>query len=97
MDMDNDLLNSKGPKSKRPVENHRKGESQRLFPSTELIVLLYSLGALVGLCFAFSGNLGPLQTTNCLLLSWILALGALAMSVLGEPSEQTEEDFDEFY
>ena len=68
------------------------GEQQVSFPSTHSVILLYSLGALIGLVLAFDPSLSALQTTNCLLLSWILALGALGMSVLGDSAKHKEAE-----
>ena len=65
----------------------------------EWFVLLYSLGALIGLLCAFQSTLTPLQTTNCLVLSWLLALGALVVSLLcdsQEPEEETDQYFDDY-
>ncbi len=67
------------------------------FPSTELVVLLYSIGAVAGLCFALSGRLGSLQTTNCLLLSWVMALAALGMSVFGDRQDPTADSYSDDY
>ena len=65
-------------------------EDAGMFPSWRMIISLYSIGAVVALVFAFNPSLDSLQTTNCLLISWMLALGALAMSILCEP-EPIEE------
>lgn len=67
------------------------------FPSMRMIVLLYSLGALIGLFFAFNPAMSSLQTTNCLLLSWLLATAALGMSILVDSSPtEIDEDFESF-
>ncbi|HQH27147.1 MAG TPA: hypothetical protein PLP17_07100 [Oligoflexia bacterium] len=64
------------------------------FPSSGLIALLYGAGALAGLCCAFIPDLGAAQTTNCLLLSWLLALGAFAMSVICDTDSADVDDTD---
>ena len=69
-------------------------ESKAGFPSSGLVTILYCVGALSGLICAFLPMLGPLQTTNCLLISWILALGALASSIFTERPGEQEDDLD---
>lgn len=64
--------------------------------SAEWFVLLYSLGALAGLLCAFHPSLTALQTTNCLVLSWLLALGALVVSLLSDRQEEEEQGLDDF-
>ena len=61
----------------------------------EVLVLLYCFGALFGLLLAINPHLSSLQTTNCLLLSWVLAIGALGMSMLADtdPVLEEEEEF----
>lgn len=57
----------------------------------EWYVLLYSCGALLGLVSAFHPSLSALQTTNCLVLSWMLALGALLVSLVTEEKDEDTE------
>lgn len=61
------------------------------FPSVRFIVSLYSVGALASLALAFKSGIDSAQTTNCLFISWLLALGALAMSVFSEVTESAED------
>ena len=67
---------------------------EQSFPSVRFIVSLYSVGALVSLGLAFKSGIDSVQTTNCLFISWLLALGALAMSVLSETNEEEAEDLE---
>lgn len=64
------------------------------FPSSRFIISLYVFGAFVSLAMAFSPAVTAGITTNCLTVSWALALGALAMSVATEASLETDEDLD---
>ncbi len=79
------------------TELPKQTEQQVSFLSTQSVVLLYSLGALIGLVLAFDPSLNSLQTTNCLVLSWMLALGALGMSILGDSSKEPKADEEEEY
>ncbi|MCB0325390.1 MAG: hypothetical protein KDD69_17525 [Bdellovibrionales bacterium] len=62
------------------------------FPSWRLIISLYGVGALVSLLLAFNPSLSSHQATNCLIISWVLALSALSMSILFEAQPADELD-----
>ena len=61
------------------------------FSSTELLVILYTSGAVISMLSAFSKSLSALQSTNCLLISWFLALGALGISLLNSENAEDQE------
>lgn len=73
------------------AQRHQKGMKsaarKKCFLSNSAIIAIYAFGALVSLVLAFAPSLTVLQTSKCLLLSWILALGALALSVLSDLPE----------
>ena len=64
---------------------------ERRFPSTRFIIGCYGFGALLSLALAFATDMDSMKTTNCLVISWILALGCLGMSVLTDVKDSVED------
>ena len=60
------------------------------FPSTRMLVMLYSGAAVTALLMSFTLPLDPIQTTWCLVISWLLTSGALGMSLFMEAPELDE-------
>jgi hypothetical protein len=85
--------NNQHERTEASSEKPAQGLESTVFPSWRIIISLYSIGALAGLMAAFNPSLSSLQSTNCLVLSWMLALGALGMSVLCE--RDAEEEYPE--
>lgn len=64
---------------------------EQRFPSTRFVISCYGIGAVVSLALAFATDMDSMKTTNCLVISWILALGCLGMSVLAEVKDSVED------
>ena len=75
------------------ADTRQKSEENIVFPSAQLLVLLYAGGAVVSLLMAFSSKINTLQSTNCLLISWFLALGALGMSLLNDAPDGEHKEY----
>lgn len=57
------------------------------------ITLLYSGGAVVSLLSSFIPSLSQKQSASCLAISWLLALAALAISLVTDrSSDEVEND-----
>ena len=59
--------------------------------NADLVIWIYTLSSLIALMLAFEETLTPIKSTNCLVISWLFALGALGISVLYENTEAAEE------
>ena len=70
-------------------------ENRDTFPSVRLLVALYSVFAAMALVVSFLLNLDSEQITVCLLVSWLLTSGALAMSIFLEisPIDASDDDY----
>ena len=64
------------------------------FPSTQLLITYYSIGALAALLMTFSLNLSSGQMSLCLGISWLLTLGALALSLAAEREAEEDDDIE---
>ena len=53
----------------------------------QMIAAAYALASVAGLMLAFHPSMEALQSTNCLLISWVLALTALGLSVVSDGRE----------
>lgn len=63
-------------------DNHKTDEQLAAeFPSVELLVSLYSFGAILALVLSFSARLDAAQIAVCLMICWLLTSGALGLSV----------------
>ena len=78
-------------------DDNSENNTENVFPSTDLLVLLYCLGALVGLVLAINPSASSAQSTNCLLISWLLASIALGMSITTDESRVQLPHDEDFY
>jgi hypothetical protein len=67
-------------------------ENQKEIRSSDVLILLYSIGALIGLCLSFKAGIDPKTAVECLVLSWLLSVIALGISVA---SDVRDLDFEE--
>lgn len=51
----------------------------------QAMVLLYAISAFYSAWSALNPEFSSLQSTHCLLISWFLSMGALAMYIIQEP------------
>ncbi len=77
-----------------PDRKRKPDEHKVIFPSTQFVITVYCFGALTSLMAAFYPPLDAAHSTNCLVLSWVLALCALGISIFSDAAEQVTEDFD---
>jgi hypothetical protein len=75
---------------RKTYRNRQEVENSKHASCGDWLSVLYSLGALLSLALAFMPALDAVQSTNCLVVGWLLALGAMLLNVLNEAPETSD-------
>ena len=74
------------------TDQKESSSASQSFPSINALTALYGIGALVSLVVPFALKLDTIHTANSLAISWLFALGCIAIHLFEELHAEIKEE-----